>query len=394
MGRNEVVLIDGARTPFGKFGGSFKDISASDLGAISAKEAIARSGIDADDIDQVVIGNVQQSSTDAHFLARHVALKAGLPVHVPALTVNRLCGSGLEAILTAAKNIIIGESQAALAGGTENMSQIPFLIQGARWGTRLGEGLQIVDYLWEGLHDTVGGCTMAMTAENVAEKYNISREEADEFAKLSYDRAIRAMKSGRLAKEIVPVTVRTRRGEKIVTEDEQPIPTELEVLRKMKARFKENGVVTPGNASGINDGAASVILTSAEYAEKNGLKPLARLVSWSAVGVDPQLMGIGPVPAIREALKNANLRLGDLDLIEINEAFAAQYLACQKELGFSPEIGNVNGGAVALGHPLAASGARISLSLIYELHEQNKKYGASALCIGGGQGIAAIWERL
>lgn len=394
MRRNDVVLIDGARTPFGKFGGSLKDISAIDLGAHSAKEAIARSGVDTNDFDQVVMGNVQQSSTDAHFLARHVGLKAGLPIHVPALTVNRLCGSGLEAIITAAKNIIIGESQVGVAGGTENMSQIPYFVQGARWGTRLGSTPKVVDYLWEGLYDTVAGCTMSITAENVAEKYNISREEADEFAKLSYDRALKAMESGRLAKEIAPITVRTRKGEKVISVDEQPIPTELSVLRNMKARFKENGVVTPGNASGINDGAAAVVLASAEYAENHGLKPLARLVSWGVVGVEPSHMGMGPVPAIREALKKANLKIEDLDLIEINEAFAVQYLACQKELGFAPEMGNVNGGAVALGHPLGASGARITLSLAYELQQKNKKYGASAVCIGGGQGIAAIWERV
>lgn len=394
MKKKDVVLIDGARTPFGKFGGSFKDISAIDLGAYSAKEAIARAGLDPSEIDEVVMGNVQQSSTDAHYLARHVGLKAGLPVHVPSLTVNRLCGSGLEAIVTAAKNIMLGETEVALAGGTENMSQIPYFVIGARWGTKLGTPPKMTDYLWDGLYDPVGGCTMAMTAENAAEKYNVSREECDEFAKLSYDRAIRAMKSGRFAKEIVPVTVRTRNGEKVVSEDEGPIPTELEVLRKMKPRFKENGVVTPGNASGISDGAAAVILTSAEYAEKRGLKPLARLVSWSAVGVEPELMSIGPVPAIREALKKAGLQLADMDLIEINEAFSAQYLACQKALDFDPEIGNVNGGAVALGHPLAASGTRITLTLIYELHERNKKYGVSSACIGGGQGIAAIWEKL
>ncbi|MFS8630986.1 MAG: hypothetical protein LOD92_07510, partial [Bacillales bacterium] len=229
----DVVLIDGARTPFGKFGGSFKDISAIDLGAYSAKEAIARAGLDPSEIDEVVMGNVQQSSTDAHYLARHVGLKAGLPVHVPSLTVNRLCGSGLEAIVTAAKNIMLGETEVALAGGTENMSQIPYFVIGARWGTKLGTPPKMADYLWDGLYDPVGGCTMAMTAENAAEKYNVSREECDEFAKLSYDRAIRAMKSGRFAKEIVPVTVRTRNGEKVVSEDEGPIPTELEVLRKM-----------------------------------------------------------------------------------------------------------------------------------------------------------------
>ncbi|WP_227937404.1 acetyl-CoA C-acetyltransferase [Alkalihalobacillus deserti] len=394
MKNNDVVVVEGARTPFGNFGGAFKDVSAIELGVCSAKEAISRSKIDVQDINEVVIGNVQQSSTDAVFVGRHIGLKSGLPKHVPGLTVNRLCGSGLEAITIAAKNILIGDTQVALAGGTENMSQIPFLLQGARWGTRLGEVPKVVDFLWEALYDPFGDCTMAITAENLAEKYELSKEEVDLFAKASNDRAIKAIESGRMAKEIAPVTVQTYKGEKVISQDEKPRKTELEDLLKLKPRFKENGVVTPGNASGINDGAATLVLASSQYAEKKGLKPLARLVSWSVVGVEPTLMGIGPVPAIKDALKKANLKLEDLDLIEINEAFAAQYLACQKELGFDPEIGNVNGGAVALGHPLGASGARISLSLIYELQLRNKRYGASAVCIGGGQGIAAIWERL
>lgn len=390
----EIVLIEGARTPFANFGGSFKDISAIDLGAISAKEAISRSGIDTGEFDQVVFGNVQHSATDALYTGRHVGLKAGLPNTVPGLTVNRLCGSGLEAILTAAKNIMIGESQVALAGGTENMSQIPFFLQDARWGTKLGKAPKVVDYLWEALYDPVGDVTMSLTAENIAKKYELTKEEVDICAKASYDKALKAIESGRLAKEIAPIAVKTRKGEVLVSQDEGPRKTELEDLARLKPRFIENGVVTPGNASGITDGAASVIVTSADYAQKNGLKPLAKLVSWSVVGLDPKYMGMGPVPAIQDALKKANLTIADLDLIEINEAFAAQYLACQRELGFDPEIGNVNGGAVALGHPLGASGARITLSLIYELQLRNKRYGASAVCIGGGQGIASIWERL
>lgn len=391
---NEVVVIEGARTPFANFGGSFKDISAIDLGALSAEEAISRAKVEANEVDHVVMGNVQHSGTDALYTARHVGLKAGLPVTVPGLTVNRLCGSGLEAITTAAKMIMLGEADVTLAGGTESMSNIPFFVQGSRWGTKLGQSPKIVDYLWEALYDPVGDVTMSLTAENIAKKYNLSKEEVDIVAKASYDRALEAIESGRLAKEIVPVSVKTKKGEIIVNQDEGPRKTEMEDLAKLKPRFIENGVVTPGNASGISDGAATVVLTSAKYAEKRGLKPLARLVSWSVVGVDPKFMGIGPVPAIQDALQKAGLTMDDLDLIEINEAFAAQYLGCQRELGFDPEIGNVNGGAVALGHPLGASGARITLSLIYELQLRNKRYGASSVCIGGGQGIAAIWERL
>lgn len=391
MNGKEVVIIDGARTAFTEFCGSFRDVPAIDLAAETAKEALKRSSIESDEVDQVFIGNVIQSSSDAIYMARHVGLKAGVPEHVPALTVNRLCGSGLQAIVNAAQSIILGESTVSLAGGTENMSQVPHVIRGARWGIPLGKA-PMEDYLWESLYDPYGKCSMAITAENLAEKYEITRDQIDEFAARSHARALSAMEKGYFAEEIVPVTVKTRKGEKIVKEDEHPRKTPVEVLEKLPARFKENGVVTAGNASGINDGACTLVVTSSEYAEKRNIKPLARLVSWGIVGVDPKYMGIGPAPAIREALKKANMKLEDLDLIEINEAFAAQYLACQKELGFDPEIGNVNGGAVALGHPLGASGARISLTLIYELKRRNKKFGASALCIGGGQGIAAIWE--
>lgn len=394
MAREDVVVIEGARTPFGDFGGSFKDVSAVDLAVFSAKGAISRAGIEADEINEVVMGNVQQSSVDAHLLARHIGLKSGLPKHVPALTVNRLCGSGLEAINIAAKNIMLGETQVALAGGTENMSQIPFHVPNMRWGFRLGESPKFVDFLWEGLCDTYAGCTMGMTAENLAVKYSLSREEVDEFAKASYDKSLKAIAEGRFAQEIVPVTVQTRKGEVVVDRDERPRKTEMTDLARLKPRFKENGVVTPGNASGISDGAASVILASSAYAAKRGLRPLARLVSWAVIGVEPTLMGIGPVYAIREALKKADMKIEDMDLVEINEAFAAQYLTCQRVLGFDPEIGNVNGGAVALGHPLGASGARITMSLIYELHKRNKRYGVTSVCIGGGQGIASIWERI
>ncbi len=389
----DVVLLEGARTPFAEINGSFRDITATDLGAIAAQEAIRKSGVDKEEIDHVVFANVQQSSKDAHLLARHVGLKAGLPIRVPAVTINRLCGSGLEAILAAGRYIVTGEADAVLAGGTENMSQVPHVIRGARTGKPLG-ALQMEDWLWDGLYDTVGDCTMAMTAENLAHKYGIRREEIDRHALSSHERALAAMEKGYFKQEIVPVTVKERKGDRVVDTDEHPRPTSMEALAKLKPRFIENGVVTPGNASGMNDGAAAVVVASADFAARKNLKPLARLVSSAVVGVEPKYMGIGPVPAIEQALKKAGLTMGDIDLVEINEAFSAQYLACQQQLGFGPEIGNVNGGAVALGHPLAASGTRISLSLVYELGRRNKKYGVSAVCIGGGQGIAAVWERL
>ncbi|PFD39297.1 acetyl-CoA C-acyltransferase [Bacillus cereus] len=389
----EVVLLEGARTPFTEISGSFRHINATDLGAIAAKEAIRRANISAEDINQVIFGNVQQSSKDAHLLARHVGLKAGTPIHVPALTINRLCGTGVESILTAARYILSGEADVALAGGTENMSQVPHVIREMRWGSPLG-GPVVEDWLWDGLYDTYGKCTMGETAENLAAKYKLTREEVDQHALSSHERALLAREKGYLQEEIFPVTVPGKKGEKVIKEDEHIRQTSLEKLAKLKPRFVENGVVTPGSASGMVDGAAAVILASSDYANKRELKPIAKLISWAVVGVEPKYMGIGPVPAIQTALEKANLTLDDLDLIEINEAFSAQYLACQKELGFDLEKGNVNGGAIAIGHPLAASGTRISLSLIYELRRRNKKYGVSAVCIGGGQGIAAIWEAL
>ncbi|KOS68815.1 beta-ketoadipyl CoA thiolase [Lysinibacillus contaminans] len=389
----DIVLLEGARTPFAKISGSFRDITATELGVIAAKEAIRKSKINPEDIDQVVFGNVQQSSKDAHLLARHVGLKAGTSLEVPAVTINRVCGTGIEAILTGARYILTGEANVVLAGGTENMSQVPHVIRGARWGSPLG-GPVVEDWVWDGLLDTNVGCTMSQTAENLAEKYKITREEVDAHALSSHERAINARDKGYFKEEIVSVTVKGRKGDNLVEHDEHIRETTMEKLGKLEARFVEGGVVTPGNASGMVDGAAAVIIASSHYAEKNGLKPIARLVSWDVVGVDPKYMGIGPVPAIRGALKKADLQLEDLDLIEINEAFSAQYLACQKELGFDLEIGNVNGGAVALGHPLAASGTRIAHSLVYELKRRNKRYGATAVCIGGGQGIAAIWESL
>lgn len=393
MKSTDIVLLEGARTPFVNFNGKFKEITATELGVIAAKEALKKTSITPDQIDHVVFGNVQQSSKDAHFLARHIALKAEIPLHVPAVTINRVCGTGIEAILTSARYILTGDAEVVLAGGTENMSQVPHVVHGMRWGNPLGS-VKVEDWLWEGLEDTNVGCTMAQTAENVAEKYHISRQEADEHALFSHQRALKARNHGYFKEEIAPVSVKGKKGETLIDQDDHIRETSIEQLSKLNPRFVKNGVVTAGNASGIVDGACAVVIASQEYATKNGFKPIARLIAWDVVGVQPEYMGIGPVPAIKSAVKKAQLVVSDLDLIEINEAFSAQYLACQKELGFELEKGNVNGGAIAIGHPLAASGTRISLSLIYELRRRNQKYGVSSACIGGGQGIAAVWEAL
>lgn len=352
-----------------------------------------RSGVGPEEVELTVFGNVVQSSPDAIYLARHIALTSGLREETPALTVNRLCGSGLQAIVSAAQSIMLGEGEVALAGGAENMSEVPHVIRGARWGIPLGQ-TPMADALWEALYDPYAGCSMAVTAENLAELYGISREEADAFALRSQERARSAQENGVFAKEIVPVQVKTKKSVVTVDRDEHPRQTSLQSLGALPARFKQGGLVTAGNASGINDGAAAVIMTSADYAARRRLTPLARLVSWGVVGVDPRRMGIGPVPAIQKALQNAGLTLQQMDLIEINEAFSSQFLACQRELGFALEQANVNGGAIALGHPLGASGARLALTMAYELRRRNARYGVTALCIGGGQGIAAVWEGL
>jgi len=393
MNKTDIVLLDGARTPFVNMNGSFQHITATDLGAQAAREAITKAGIKPEAIDQVVFGNVQQSSKDAHLLARHVGLKAGTSIETPALTVNRVCGTGIEAILTGARYILTGEAEVVLAGGTENMSQVPHVIRGMRKGSPLGSP-QIEDWLWEGLEDTYVQTTMAETAENLAKKYAIPRKEVDAHALKSHKRALNAREKGYFKEEIAPVMVNTKKGVRKVDEDDHIRKTSMEQLEKLPPRFVENGVVTPGNASGMVDGAAAVVIATADYAEKWGLTPIAKLSSWDVTGVDPEYMGIGPVPAIRNAAAKAGITVGDLDLIEINEAFSAQYLACQKELNFDPEKANVNGGAVAIGHPLAATGTRISLSLVYELKRRNAKYGVASACIGGGQGIAAIWEMI
>ena len=388
----DVVIIDGARTAFGTFGGGLRDISATDLGVVAAKGAIERSKIEPGRIDHVIFGNVLQTSGDAVYLARHIGLKAGLPKEVPALTVNRLCGSGLQAILLGMQEIQLGQAEFVLAGGTENMSMAPHQIRGARWGIPLGEQ-KLEDYLWVALVDSYNGLGMANTAENLARKYDITRDEADAFAHRSHTLAAQARESCRFSDEIVPVETKSKKGTVLVDKDEHIRPdTTRESLAKLVARFEEGGTVTAGTASGINDGAAAVILASAEAAQRAGLRPLARIVSGGVCGVDPDIMGIGPAPSSRKALERAGLQVGDMDLVEINEAFATQYLAVEKDLGLDRERTNVNGGAIALGHPLGASGARLALTLAYELRKREKRYGLASLCIGGGQGIAAVIE--
>jgi acetyl-CoA acetyltransferase family protein len=390
----DIVILGGARTAFGTYGGALRDVSATDLGVIAAKGALERSKVPAAKIDQVIFGNVLQTSGDAVYLARHIGLKAGAPTEAPALTINRLCGSGLQAILLAAQEIQLGQADFVLAGGAEAMSMAPHMIRGARWGLPLGEQ-KLEDYLWVALVDSYNGLGMANTAENLGRKYGISRHAADEFAYRSHMLAAKARESCRFSEEIVPVEVKTKKGVTVVDKDEHIRPdTNLESLGKLVARFEKDGTVTAGNASGINDGAAAVVVASAEAAQQAGLKPIARIVSGGVCGVDPDIMGIGPAPSSRQALKRAGLTIADMDLVEINEAFATQYLAVEKDLGLDREKTNVNGGAIALGHPLGASGARLALTLITELGKRNGKYGLASLCIGGGQGIAAVFERV
>ena len=342
----------------------------------------------------MVFGNVQQSSVDAHYGARHVGLKAGLPIEVPALTVNRLCGSGIQAVLSGAQHIKLGEAGVVLAGGMENMSQVPHVLRGLRSGLKLGQG-KLEDWLWEGLNDPYAGCSMAITAENCAEKYGISREAADAYALRSQQLAHKAWTSGLMKDEVVPVEIKGRKGVTLVEQDDHMRPeTTMEVLAKLPSAFKKDGVVTAGNASGIVDGAAALVIAGEAAVKAWAFKPMGRIVSWATVGVEPSLMGMGPAPAIRCALDKAGLSLGDLDLIEINEAFAAQYLACEKELALERDRVNVNGGAIALGHPLGASGARLLLTLLHELRRRGKRHGVASACIGGGQGIAMIVEAI
>jgi acetyl-CoA acetyltransferase family protein len=387
-------IIDGARTAFGTFGGSLKDVSDIDLGVIATKEAIKRSGIPASDIEEIIFGNIIQTSGSASYLARHIGLKSGMLESSSALTLNRLCGSSMQSIVSGAQAIAVGDANVIVAGGTENMSLAPHVLRGTRFGSPNKAPL-VDDMLWDTLTDKYVGCGMGMTAENLAVQYDISREEQDAFAVQSQERAIKARDDGRFAEEIVPVTIKGRKGEVIFDTDEHiREDTTVEGLAKLKPAFKKDGTVTPANSSGINDGAAAVLLASEAYVNEHNLKPLAKIVSWGVAGVDPTIMGIGPVPASKKALEKAGLTLDDIGLFELNEAFAAQSLAVIKELGLDMEKVNVNGGAVALGHPVGASGTRITYSLAVEMKKRNVRYGLASLCIGGGQGIAIILENV
>jgi acetyl-CoA acetyltransferase family protein len=394
MAKPEVFILGSARTPMTDYVGALKDVSALELGAVAARAALTRSGVSPDWIDHVVIGNVLQTSADAIYGARHVGLKAGVPVEVPALTVNRLCGSGIQAAVSGAQMIQLGEAHLVLTGGVESMSQAPHVIRGLRSGLSLGQG-KLEDSLWEALLDSYCDCTMAMTAENCAAKYGVTREEQDRFALRSQQLAARAAAAGRLAEEIVPVEIATRRGVRIVDRDEHLRPdTTLEILAKLPPAFRKDGTVTAGNASGIVDGGAALVVASREAVDRHGLKPAGRFVGWAAVGVEPTLMGMGPAPATRNVLEAAGLSLDEIDLIEVNEAFAGQYLAVEKELGLDREKVNVNGGAIALGHPLGMSGTRLLMTLLTELRRRSCRWGLATACIGGGQGIAALVEAL
>lgn len=388
-----VYIVDGARTAFTAFGGSFAGVDAVQLGTATAVEALQRSGVKPEQVDHIVYGGVITTGPNSAYLARHIGLHAGVPQEVPALTQNRLCGSGMQSIVTAAQQILLREADVVLAGGAENMSQSPYSNFEQRFGgSKMGD-MKFIDMLSATLTDQYTGSGMGMTAEKLAEQYGITRSEQDEFALLSHARAAAARDAGKFKEEIVPVTIQTRKGEVTIDTDEHiKEGGTLEALTKLRPAFKKDGTVTAANASGINDGAASIVVASEHFVEENGLKPIARIVSWGIAGVDPTVMGIGPVPAIKQALERANLQLEDLDLVEVNEAFAAQYLAVEKELGLNREKTNLNGGAIALGHPVGASGTRVILSAAYELKRRGGKYAAASLCIGGGQGIALIIE--
>jgi acetyl-CoA acyltransferase 2 len=397
---SEFVILGGARTPMAEYSGTpgyglFKDLSALELGALATKGALERTGIAADQIEQVFFGNALQTSNDAIYGARHVALKAGMKQETAALTVNRLCGSGIQSVVSACHAMAAGEASLCVAGGMENMSMAPFVVHGLRTGVRFGTHPKLEDLLFAALYDPYCGFFMAQTAENVAKKFEITREEQDEYALRSHQLGAAAVKAGKFAAEIVPVTIKQGRKDLVVDTDDHIKPeTSLEALQKLRAAFGQDGTVTAGNASGIVDGAAALVVTTAEKAKELGKTPKARIRSWAVAGVPPEIMGIGPVPAIELACKRAGVSKNDIDLFEINEAFAGQYLGCEKQLGLDRDKCNVNGGAIALGHPLGATGTRLLLTLVRELEDSGKSLGCASACIGGGQGIAMIIERV
>lgn len=390
----DVFILGGMRTAMGEYNGILSDFSAIDLGAIAARAALQKTGVAPEEIRHVVFGNALQTSADAIYGARHVGLKAGVPIPIPALTVNRLCGSGIQAVVEAAHLVQLDEAATVLAGGMESLSQAPHVIRGARKGFRLGEG-KLEDLLMASLMDSCCGFYMAQTSDNLAREHHISREAQDEYALRSQKAAAAAWEAGKFKDEITPVEIPSRKGSTFFDRDDHLRPeTTIEGLAGLKPHFSKDGFVTAGNASGIVDGAAAVVVCSEDYAKRKNARPLGRIVSWAYVGVEPKFMGIGPVPATREALKKAGLKLSDIDLVEVNEAFAGQYLAVEKGLELDRDKVNVNGGAIALGHPLGATGTRLILTVLLELRRRGKKYGVATACIGGGQGIAMIVESL
>lgn len=391
-----VFIVAAKRTPFGSFGGSLKSLTATDLATVATKSALTAGNVDPSLVDSIFVGNVIQSSPDAAYLSRHVGLRSGVPQSATALTINRLCGSGFETIIQGATSIAVGDSKINVCAGSENMSAAPFQLDGnaSRWGVALGSNLKMRDSLWDGLTDSFTGTPMGITAENLAEKYSISRQECDEFAVRSQQTWIEANKKGIFDYEIAPVEIENKRGNKIIDTDEHPRDTTVEKLSKLRPVFKKDGTVTAASASGICDGAGSIIVASEEAVKEHGLKPIARLVSYQVSGCAPEIMGIGPVPAIRGALEKAGLTIGDVDRFEINEAFAAQFLACAKELELDMDKTNIHGGAISIGHPLGASGSRIIAHLANEFKHSDGKIHVGAACIGGGQGIAIVLERV
>lgn len=391
----EVVIVSAVRTAIGKFGGSLTPLSAPQMGAIVIKEALQRAGVKPEMVDEVIMGNVLQAGLGQN-PARQAAIFAGMPVEVPAFTVNKVCGSGLKCVELGAQSILAGDNDIVVAGGMESMSNAPFTIPGkSRWGLKMGDQKMIDVMIRDGLWDAFNDYHMGITSENVAEKFGVTREDQDEVAARSQARAIEAIKSGAFKEEIVPVTIKTKKGEKVFDTDEFPREgTTMEVLAKLRPAFKKGGTVTAGNASGLNDGAAALVLMTADKAKELGLKPMAKIVSYASAGVDPAIMGIGPIPASRKALAKAGLEVKDLDLVEANEAFAAQTVEVGRELQLDWDKTNVNGGAIALGHPIGASGARILVTLLYALKHRNKKLGLATLCIGGGMGTATVVEML
>ncbi len=387
-------IVNGARTAMGDYVGALKDFSANELGAMASRAALKRAAVAPEEIEHVVMGNALQTSRDAAYGARHVALQAGVPIEVPALTVNRLCGSGIQSVVSAAHLMMAGEARVALAGGMESMSQAPHVVRGARAGLRLGQG-ELEDSLMTSLMDSQCGLYMAATADNLAAQYGVTREESDRYALRSQQAADRAYREGKFKDEIAPVEIKTKNGVELFAEDDHRRPeTTLENLARLKPAFAQQGLVTAGNASGIVDGGAALVVATESFVRERKLAPLGRIVSWAYAGVPPEIMGIGPAPATRKALERAGLKLSDMDLIEVNEAFAPQYLAVEKELGLPREKTNVNGGAIALGHPLGATGTRLLLTLLLELARRKGRYGLATACIGGGQGIAMIVEAL